>query len=523
MGTISLLDCTLRDGGYINEWYFGKNAISFILKKLNSVGIEFIEVGFIQGDKFDEDRPLYPNTQCIKKVINPKSNHVKYVGMIDMNKPVPIENIEPYDGEGIDAIRVIFKQNRVDEGYEYVKKVKDLGYMAMVQLVSTNTYSDEELIKTFNKFNAISPYAVYIVDSLGVFRRKDFLRMIYLADNHLSKDISLGYHSHNNLQQAMGNAETLVELGLSRDIIIDASVYGMGRGAGNLNMELFAEYLNEFRDKHYRIEPMLEIIDEYLNDIYKRNFWGYSLPFYLSAKNGCHPNYAKFYSEKGTLTEKTFNELLKTISEEDKTTFSEAAAEGYYKKYLENYVDDRDALSALHDAISGRNVLFIGPGNSIKEYRHLIDDYILTDNPIVISGGFYDPSFNIDYLFCCHIRNYSKLKSTNVKKILTSNLRDVDPSNVVVNFASYVSEDNTIYDNSGIMLIKLLISIGVDSVTIAGMDGYEIDDNVWIQARGYESNNKVHEVLNDSISKELSHLSNYVKIKFITPTKYKLE
>lgn len=522
MGTISLLDCTLRDGGYINEWSFGKNAISFIIKKLNSVGIEFIEVGFIQGDTFDEDRPLFPNTQCIKNVIHPKSDHVKYVGMIDMNNPVPIENIEPYDGEGIDAIRVIFKQNRVDEGFEYVKKVKNLGYMTMVQLVSTNTYSDEELIKTLNKFNEISPYAVYIVDSLGVFRRKDFLRMIYLADNHLNKDISLGYHSHNNLQQAMGNAETLVELGLSRDIIIDATVYGMGRGAGNLNMELFAEYLNEVRDKHYRIEPMLEIIDEYLNDIYKRNFWGYSLPFYLSATNGCHPNYAKFYSEKGTLTEKTFNELLKTISEEDKTTFSEEAAEGYYKKYLENYIDDRKVLSSLHEEISGKDILIIGPGNSIMEYRKSIDEYIATKDPMVIFVGSYDPSFNIDYLFCCNIRNYSKLKSANVKKILTSNLRDVDPSDVVVNFASYVSDDDAIYDNSGIMLVKLLMSVGVNSIAIAGMDGYEMDDNVWIQAVGYELN-KVHEVLNNSISKELRHLSNHVKIKFITPTKYKLE
>lgn len=523
MGTISLLDCTLRDGGYINDWFFGKNAIAFILKKLNLVGIEFIEVGFIQGTTFDEDRPLFPNTQCIKEVIRPKSDHVKYVGMIDMNNPVPIENIDPYDGEGIDAIRVIFKQNRVNEGFEYVKKVKALGYMAMVQLVSTNTYSDEELINTFIKFNEISPYAVYVVDSLGVFRRKDFLRMVYLADNHLSKDISLGYHSHNNLQQAMGNAETLVELGLSRDIIIDATVYGMGRGAGNLNMELFAEYLNEFRDKHYRIEPMLEIIDEYLNDIYKTNVWGYSLSFYLSAINGCHPNYAKLYSEKGTLTEKTFNELLKTISEEDKTTFSEEVAEGYYKKYLENYVDDRDALSVLSDEISGRNILIIGPGDSIKECIHSIDDYIAINDPIVISVGFYDPSFNIDYLFCCNIRNYSKLRSANVKKILTSNLRDVDPSDIMVNFASYVSEEDAIYDNSGIMLIKLLMSIGIDSIAIAGMDGYEIDDNVWIQVMGYEPNVKVHDVLNDSISKELRNLSNHVKIRFITPTKYKLK
>ena len=77
----------------------------------------------------------------------------------------------------------------------------------------------------------------------------------------------LGYHSHNNMQQAMGNASAFTEMHLHRDIILDACVFGMGRGAGNLNLELFAEYMNENFDKQYRIEPMLEIIDEYLNDI----------------------------------------------------------------------------------------------------------------------------------------------------------------------------------------------------------------------------------------------------------------
>ena len=82
----------------------------------------------------------------------------------------------------------------------------------------------------------------------------------------------LAYHAHNNLQQAFGNAEALVEMNLKRDLIIDACVFGMGRGAGNLNLELFAEYMNENYDTHYKIEPMLEIMDEYLNDIYKNKF-----------------------------------------------------------------------------------------------------------------------------------------------------------------------------------------------------------------------------------------------------------
>ena len=88
---------------------------------------------------------------------------------------------------------------------------------------------------------------------------------------------------------------------LSHDIVLDASVYGMGRGAGNLNMELFASYLNKNYGSHYNIDEFLDIMDEYLKPIFAEHYWGYSLPFYLSARYNCHPNYAGYFADKNTL------------------------------------------------------------------------------------------------------------------------------------------------------------------------------------------------------------------------------
>ena len=105
--------------------------------------------------------------------------------------------------------------------------------------------------------------------------------------------------------------------------------------------------MNENFDKQYRIEPMLEIIDEYLNDIYREHFWGYSLPLYLSAANGCHPNYAIYFASKGTLTVKSYNEILKSIPKEDKALYNKDKAEKIYKEYQENYVDDRESVEQL--------------------------------------------------------------------------------------------------------------------------------------------------------------------------------
>ena len=332
MGKISVLDCTLRDGGYINDWRFGNEAIRYIISALDDTGVEFIEIGFIRGDSRDPDRAVYTCINDASAVI-PKNHTSKIVGMIDMKTPVPLDRLKPME-HGLDAIRIIFRKELFEESFEYISNISKLGYQTMVQIASTDIYSDMELMEIAKRFNSIKPFAVYIVDTLGLMNKNDVMRIAYLFDHNLDKNITLGYHSHNNLQQARGNAEALVEANLDRNVIIDACVYGMGRGAGNLNEELFVDYLNRYHSKDYKVSPMLDIIDKYLNAIHKEHYWGYSLPYYLSAKNHVHPYYAKYYSEKGTLTENTFDELLRTIKKEDSHIFNIELAEKYYVDFM---------------------------------------------------------------------------------------------------------------------------------------------------------------------------------------------
>lgn len=520
MKRISVLDCTLRDGGYINDWKFGKDAIDFTIRKMCATGVEYIEIGFIKHTEFDENRTVYPTIELISEAISPKKQNVCYVGMIDMNDPFPLDGLGYRDESTIDAIRVIFKQDRVDEGYDYVKGVMDRGYLVMVQLVSTNTYSDIELIEVLEKFSELRPHAVYIVDSLGMIKRRDFLRMVYLFDNHLDANIALGYHSHNNLQQASGNAEALIEIGLSRDVIVDASAYGMGRGAGNLNMELFCDYLNEYHNKNYYIEPMLEIIDEYLNEIYNEQPWGYSLPYYLSASNGCHPNYAKYYFEKKTLTEKALNELLKTINTKDKPVYSKDRAEQYYIAYMENYVDDRASVQRLREILSDKKIILLGSGKSIQEHKETILNHT-GKNAVVISMGFVSDMFPIDYVFCSNMRRYPNIQDTEIPMIFTSNIKR--EGDLEFNYLSYISDDPIVADNIGIMLFKILLSVGVKEVFIAGMDGYVNVPHTNFYSDAYETSIPLPNLMNDRLSKEINSLSKRIKINFLTPTRYALE
>ena len=522
MGRVYLLDCTLRDGGYVNDWAFGRDAIQGFCKKITQTGIELLEVGFLKGDTYNPDRSIFPDIQSVSRMIQPRVEGVQYVGMLDMSAPIPLERIVPCDGTSIDGIRVIFKKDKLELACRYCQRIRELGYFFTANFVSTDLYSDREFIEGIERFNALKPRAVTIVDTFGVIKRKSFLRMAYLADHNLSPEIALAYHAHNNLQQAFGNAEALVEMGLKRDLIIDACVFGMGRGAGNLNLELFAEYLNENYGAHYQIEPMLEIMDEYLNDIYKTKFWGYSLPLYLSAATGSHPNYAIYLAEKNSLPVKAFNELLQRIPRSDKAVFSQEKAEKYYREYMENYCDDKEALQTLAGAWAGRRIVLLAPGKTLITHGDEVRS--AAKDALVMAANFTGMDFPVDYVFSSNMRRYVKIQGhTAAKCIITSNMKDAPICDYIVNFASYASKYPEIIDNSGLMLLKLLLAAGVKEVFIAGMDGYTEDsETAYFDTSLYYDFSKAARARNALISRELKELSRHMALHFLTPTLYEV-
>ena len=137
------------------------------------------------------------------------------------------------------------------------------------------------------------------------------------------------------MQLAYSNAQTLVGLETNRNILIDSSIYGMGRGAGNLNTELFIQYLNENNDGNYELKPLLIVIDEILNIFYQKNYWGYSLPNYISAVHNAHPNYASFLDDKKTLTVEEMNEIFDMMDDEKKISYDKGYIENLYLNYME--------------------------------------------------------------------------------------------------------------------------------------------------------------------------------------------
>jgi Isopropylmalate/homocitrate/citramalate synthases len=266
MNSVRILDCTLRDGGYVNGWNFGKDKINTILEKLVSARIDIIECGFLTNSSiYDSDHSKYNSITEINTRLIFDSADIMYVCMINYGE-YNLSDIPEKKGNLIEGIRVAFHKEDLLEALEFARGVKEKGYKLFLQPMVSNTYEDLEFIELIKLANKIEPYAFYIVDSFGVMKKNDLMRLYYLVDHNLDKTISIGFHSHNNLQLSFSNAQALTEIKTDRDIIIDASVFGMGRGAGNLNTELFVEHLNSMGKSNYNLNPLLQIIDQVLKN-----------------------------------------------------------------------------------------------------------------------------------------------------------------------------------------------------------------------------------------------------------------
>lgn len=320
MAEIKLLDCTLRDGGYVNNWDFGCENIRRIIKNLTSAKLDYIECGFLKDIIYDSDYSLFDSIQNLSNLL-PTNNDSIYTLMINYGE-IPIKKIPQCDSDNI-GIRVAFKKEKFDEAIEFCRQIKAKGYKLFINPQQTIIYNTSEILNCIEQVNKIQPYTFTIVDTSGSMKKQDVLSLYYIVDKHLKKGINLGFHSHNNLKLSFSNAQSLMEQQTDRTFIIDTTVFGMGRGAGNICTEHMTKYLNDNYSGEYNILPILKTIDEQINPIFRKTPWGYSVPYYLAALNYCHPNYAKFLIDQKTVSVEVINDILQRIPQNKKSTYDE--------------------------------------------------------------------------------------------------------------------------------------------------------------------------------------------------------
>ena len=478
---IKLLDCTLRDGGYLNDWEFGKSNIVNIFERLVSAGIDIIETGFIDERRpFDENRTIFPDTASANKIYGrlDKGNSM-IVGMIDFGT-CSIDNIQPSDECCLDGIRVIFKKQKMYEAIDFCRAVKAKGYKVFAQAVSITSYNDEELSKLIGLVNDLEPYAFSLVDTYGLLHKGQLRHYFDFATAHLKKTIGIGYHAHNNFQLAYANCiELMDDPPTERMLIVDGTLYGMGKSAGNTPIELLVMHMNSYHGTGYHNSQILEAIEVTMLDIKRKVDWGYSFKFFLAASHDCHPNYVNYLMDMGKLSVKSISEILDCLEGEKKLLYDKDYIRELYFKHQKQQCRDSESVNELRSSLKDADIVIMGPGKNIYEQRDRVEKYLADNKCVTISINFIPEGYDIDYVFMSNAKRYVQLCSAlneqkeKSKLIATSNItRTLGEFDYTLNYSELLDEDALMPDNPLIMLLKLLKEAGADNIALAGFDGY---------------------------------------------------
>jgi 4-hydroxy 2-oxovalerate aldolase len=324
------MDVTLRDGGCVLDFNFGRENMEKILAAQEASGIDMIELGYIDAENGSRSgRTMYSSEQVIPEaILKRKKPGVTYVAMIDYGS-YDTHLLHPRDEKGLDGIRLAFHKKDMKDMVPFCRAVLDKGYLLFVQPMVTLRYSDREILELIELVNTYLPDATafYIVDSFGEMRPKDVYRYLNLLDDNLAPKLAIGLHSHNNIQLSYSNAQAALQYQMDRQLMLDCSIKGMGKGAGNLNTELLLGYLNWACEGEYRIKPLLEVTDQVINRLQEQYFWGYAPEYYLSSVYHCSPSYARWFYQVEKLPIEKVEVLLSQISEDKRISFDRGYAQ----------------------------------------------------------------------------------------------------------------------------------------------------------------------------------------------------
>jgi len=521
MGNIKVLDCTLRDGGYCNGWEFGEKNIKMIIKALLDSHIDIIEYGYLNSKAIaSKDSTQFAKITDLCPILSTVNSETMSVAMIDYGN-YSISDIPPRQAHYIDGIRVAFHKKDQVAALELCKQIKEKGYKAFVQPMLTVGYTEQEFKNLIGKCNEIKPYAFYIVDSFGSMTSNDLQLYLLLVKKYLKKEIMVGLHTHNNTQASFLNAIQFEDCIRNRDIIIDITVNGMGRGAGNLNSEIYLNHLVNKNDK-YTVKPLLYVMDAVIDKFYRTNPWGYNLPNYLSAKHNIHPKYSSYLCNKDTLNVDAMDDIFMMMDETKRIEYDAKYIEKLYIQYMSKGKNNDEKINELMEKVRGRKIILVAPGKSASLEKETVKNFIETNAPLVISiNHMYDESL-VDFIFLANMRRLELVsKKYYSKLIITSNiLRNVLPNDVYarVDYYSLLNSFPNVTDNAGLMCIQFMINLGCQDLYLVGFDGYD-----YYAENNYDSNDLILvmsrntvDALNDGMKEALREFSKQAVLNFLT-------
>lgn len=318
---VQITDCTIRDGGYLLNKNTDPTIVKGLIQGMVEAGIDFVETGFLQ-DQTNGETIVYHNSEDIVKYLPKERNCTNYLGFCD-NSRYSLKNLDEYSGQSFKWLRISFAKHEIEESLDFCIGAMEKGYLVQFNPMDTISYSDAERIDLIEKVNKVKPASFSIVDTFGAMYLDDLIRIFKQVDSLLDKEIKIGLHSHDNLGLSCALAEQMVMLSeqTGRDVIIDGSLFGMGRGAGNARTELLADFLNKKCGKSYNVQLLLETIDKYITPLLKDIHWGYDLPMFICGTKHAHVDNVYHLEKKYNCTANEMYEVIEKLTPQQRTRY----------------------------------------------------------------------------------------------------------------------------------------------------------------------------------------------------------
>ncbi len=290
---IKVLDCTIRDGGLINNHYFTDDFVRAVYLALSKGGVDYMEFGYRSS------RELYPpkdfgawkycDDEKIREIIDGIESDMKISIMVDSYR-VKEQVFAPADESPVDMIRAATYVKYIDSAIELINKCHDLGYETTCNIMAISTELEPDLVEALDQLAKAPVDVVYVVDSFGALYCEQIEYMVKLYQKHLPGK-TIGVHCHNNQQLAFSNT---IEGIIHNANYLDGSLYGIGRGPGNCCLELLMGFL---KNPKFNLTPVLKVIQDYMMPMRSEIEWGYIIPYFITGILNEHPRSAIAYRQ----------------------------------------------------------------------------------------------------------------------------------------------------------------------------------------------------------------------------------
>jgi len=383
---ISVLDCTLRDGGFYTDWDFRPELVKTYLTSMEEAGIDQVEIGYrsLKRDAF-YGAYRYTSEQLLEALA--EYAEVPLGVMLDAKELIGVEEkidelFVPADESKVALVRVAVARQHLDTAAKELERLHDLGYKTTINLMAWATIPRDEQARVLEQMAATKADILYVADSFGGMHPEDFSQVA--EQLRPISDKPWGVHLHNNLELAFANALEAVRCGARW---VDTSVTGMGRGPGNLKTELLLQHLStRVGVERYSTDPIYELIGRHLRPLKERYHWGPQPAYVLSGHLSVHPTFAQHLLGSGRYSVAEVTSILSTLHRDGTgRSFNWAALDdAVSNRHVKLPGEAASGNPMPADDWSDREVLVVGRGPLCEQHGDAVNEYIGRSNPVVL-------------------------------------------------------------------------------------------------------------------------------------------